>query len=305
MDAIYSVPQNNHGQELLDRGTPLFPCAIYDRDIREYITGEIPPHWHHEIEIFLLIDGSAHISLADTEFDLQSGDGCLINADVLHGVSCPFDSGCHYHSIVFDPCIIFGAPGSAYDLLYVRPFMNQGGPAWLFQSGGQTCGQVITALFHTAFHACENEADGYEFIVRDALSRIFLLLKENLQGTPGKQSSYQEHRMKQMLSWLDEHYMEQVSISQLADAAGICVRECQRSFSDMLHTTPMKYLARRRVTMAAELLVSTDLAVSEIGLSCGFDNPSYFAKQFKHITGLTPRSYRQKYHTRYEEFQQA
>lgn len=100
--------------------------------------------------------------------------------------------------------------------------------------------------------------------------------------------------MKQMLSWLDKHYMEEITTAQLADAAGICVRECQRSFSNILHTTPIRYLNRRRITIAAEFLISTDLPVSEIALCCGFDNPSYFAKQFKAITGMTPKDYRKK-----------
>ena len=100
--------------------------------------------------------------------------------------------------------------------------------------------------------------------------------------------------MKQMLCWLDEHYTEMITTAQLAEAAGICIRECQRSFANILHMSPTQYLNRRRITAAAELLLSTDLPVSEIGLCCGFDNPSYFAKQFKRITGMTPKTYRKK-----------
>ena len=98
--------------------------------------------------------------------------------------------------------------------------------------------------------------------------------------------------MKQMISWLDEHYMEMITVGQLADAAGICVRECQRTFAGILHTSPMQYLNRRRITAAAELLISTELSVSEVGFRCGFDNPGYFAKQFRRMTGMTPKKYR-------------
>lgn len=297
MEAIYFVPQNKNKQELLKRGTPIFPCSTYNRDVRQYINGEISPHWHHEMEIFLLIEGHAHISFVDSTFELESGEGYFVNSNVLHGISCPLDRCCRYHSIVFDPSIISGATGSAYDILYTRPFIEQGGPSWIFHPNDTLGGETIIRLFQAAFDACETKTDGYEFIVRDSLSRILLLLRKHLQGTSSKQSSQQELRIKQMLSWLDEHYMEPITISQLADVAGICVRECQRSFSNILHTTPIQYLNRRRIAMAAECLISTDLSVSEIGLRCGFDNPSYFSKQFKHMTGMTPRAYRQKNHS--------
>lgn len=295
MEPIYTIPKDKNGQELLERGTPLFPCSTYNRDIRQYVAGEIPPHWHREMELFLLIEGHAHVSLADSEFDLRPQEGFFVNANVLHGISCPPGSCCRYHSMVFDPSIISGVPGSAFDLLYVRPFREQGGAAWLFRPEDGYDGGTVVSLFQTAFAACETEEDGYEFIVRDSLSRILLLLKNCLPQSPGRQNSQQELRMKQMLSWLDQHYMEQVTISGLADHTGICIRECQRSFSKILHQTPVQYLIRRRITAAAELLISGDMPINEIGLCCGFDNPSYFAKQFKNITGMSPKVYRQKY----------
>lgn len=294
MEAIYSVPQNKDRKELLDIGTPLFPCEAYDRDVRQYVTGEIPPHWHYEMEIFWLVQGSAHVSFMNSEYDLKSGEGYFINSNVLHGISCPSGNSCHYHSMVFDPCILSGISGSAYDVLYLRPFIEQGGSAWILRLDDDPNAKTIFELFKTAFDAWKNQKYGYEFIIRNSLSSIFLLLKEHLQEIPRRRSSQQELRMKQMLSWLEEHYMEQITISQLADNAGICVRECQRTFSSILHTTPMQYLLRRRVTAAAELLLSTNLPISQAGLCCGFDNPSYFARQFKKITGVTPGEYRNK-----------
>lgn len=294
MEPIYSVPKDEKGKERLERGTLLFPCAVYDRDVQQYITGEIPPHWHYEMELFLLKEGKAHISSAVGEFDLLPGEGFFANSEVLHGVSCPSGNVCHYHSMVFHPEILSGSSGSAYDILYLRPFMEQGSPIRIFRPRDHRKGQVIASLFASAFQACSQAENGYEFVVRNLLSEIFLILREFSEKDLARKSNQQELRIKQMLSWLDEHYMENITISQLAGAVGICVRECQRTFANVLHTTPIQYLNRRRITIAAEFLVSTDMPISEIGLCCGFDNPSYFAKQFKKITGMTPKVYRQK-----------
>ncbi len=292
MEVLYSVPKDDRGKEMLERGTALFPCAVYDRDTRQYVTGEIPPHWHPELEIFLLMEGSAHITFADGEFDLEPGEGFFANSGVLHGVSNPGLDACHYHSMVFDASVLSGASGSAYELLYLRPFLEQGVPYRIFRPGDCRQGELMAELFSDAFAACREKGDGYEFLVRSLLSQIFLILKgDSGNGRSGK-SSQQELRMKQMIAWMDEHYMERFSVDQLARVAGICVRECQRSFANILHISPMQYLNRRRITVAAEFLISTDMPVSEVGLCCGFDSPSYFAKQFKKITGMTPKAYR-------------
>lgn len=295
MEAIYSVPKDNKGKEILERGTILFPCSVYDRDTRQYVTGEIPPHWHPEMELFLLVEGKARISFADGEFDLRPGEGFFANSGVLHGVSNPGGDVCHYHSMVFDAAVLSGVSGSAYEILYLRPFMEQGVPHQIFRPDDCRQGKKIAELFSNAFDACKEEADGYEFLVRNFLSQIFLILKRDSGNARNRRSSQQELRMKQMLSWLDEHYMEEITAARLAEAAGICVRECQRSFANILHMSPMQYLNRRRITVAAEFLISTDMSVSEIGLCCGFDNPSYFAKQFKRITGMTPKTYRKNH----------
>lgn len=289
---VYSVPLGKNSQELVKRGTPLFPCSAYKRDVHQYITGEIPPHWHRELEMFLLDEGCVRISLIDCEFDLQPGEGYFVNSNVLHGIFCRTDSPCRYRSIVFDPIIISGAPGSAFDMLYIRPFIEQGASVWLLRPDDKHGSLSVTELFDKAHFACESEPEEYEFSIRDALSHILLSLKERSSENIGRPAVQQELRMKQMLSWIDEHYSHPITVSQLADAAGICVRECQRYFSDFLHDTPMQYLTRRRITAAADLLASTDLPVTEVGMCCGFETPSYFAKQFKMVIGATPREYR-------------
>ena len=296
MNTSYSVPLGENGRELLDRGTPLFPCSVYQRDIRQYIAGEITPHWHREMEIFVLESGAVRLTLADGEYDIRPGEGYFVNANILHGLSCRREGSCRYRSMVFDPMIVSGAPGSAFDALYIRPFTEKGAAVCILQRETDY-GRRILELFDLAFWECKKEEEGYEFQVREALSRILLLLKKNTPDAGAKVSARRDARMKWMISWLDSHYSEPVTVSQLAKASGTCVRECQKIFSDFLHISPMQYLIRRRIAAAAELLEYSDLPVGEIGMNCGFESPSYFAKQFRELTGSAPREYRRRRRT--------
>ena len=74
----------------------------------------------------------------------------------------------------------------------------------------------------------------------------------------------------------------------------LCVSECLRCFHNTIGTTPIQYLKSFRIKKAAELLTNTDLKIVDIGIMCGFQDMSYFAKTFRNIYGCTPSKYRGK-----------
>ena len=294
LETLNAIPRKPDGEELKTRGTPLFPCCAYQADIHSFITGEIPPHWHRELELFVLLEGSVRLCLVDRHFLLAPGDCCLVNTNVLHGFSCAVKAPCRYRSFVFDAGLLSGAPGSAFDMLYLRAYLAQGAPAAVLAGG--PAAPFWRNAFDDAFAACRDEPFGSEFLVRAGLSRMIVpLLGQATVSLPQqapRPNAIQEARMKTMLRWLDQHYSEQVSAAALAASVDICVRECQRAFARFLHASPMQYLARRRVAFAAEQLVCTELSITEIGFRCGFESPSYFSRQFRAITGFTPNAYR-------------
>lgn len=67
-----------------------------------------------------------------------------------------------------------------------------------------------------------------------------------------------------------------------------CVRELSRHYG----TTPSKYVSSLRLSYAANLLSSSNLAVSEIAYECGFGSISSFYSQFEKHYGVTPKKYR-------------
>ena len=54
----------------------------------------------------------------------------------------------------------------------------------------------------------------------------------------------------------------------------------------------MNYIIHERIEAAKLMLLKTDHSISEIAKDCGFQNISYFSKQFRTFTGMTPREYR-------------
>ena len=149
--------------------------------------------------------------------------------------------------------------------------------------------------FDRCFDACAGEGYAYEFAIRDSLTRMILCIAQNMNA-PGDSDMphLAEVRIKDMLGWIDRNLKDEITVSCIAGSANICVRECQRIFSQYVHYRPMEYVQRRRITLAAELLRTTHRQVTDIALECGFSSVSYFIKQFKNIVGCTPTGYRKK-----------
>ena len=86
----------------------------------------------------------------------------------------------------------------------------------------------------------------------------------------------------------------------MEDFARLCARSLssfKREFKKHYHTTPGKWLRRRRLEYAATLLGNSDLNVTQISLECGFENPAHFSRVFKEDMNITPSAYRKKLQT--------
>lgn len=282
---------DEQGKELPEKGFQLFNLSVNDGDIRQYAQGYIPSHWHSELEIFVLLKGRIHIGIGEQTYNLQAGDGCFINTEVIHSFTADVPSSCTFRSFVFGSDIVGGTPGSIFDISYVRPLLENGVPFLKFQR--QTGDSVYFEQFDKAFAACVKEEYGYEFQVRNALSHILLYVSEKSRSAPRRSiPSLHETRLKEMLTWIHKHLEKNITVSEIAGAVSICPRECQRIFQQYLHYSPIEYVQRKRIFTAAKQLSDTDYPITDIALSCGFSNPSYFSKQFKSLMGTTPGEYR-------------
>lgn len=95
--------------------------------------------------------------------------------------------------------------------------------------------------------------------------------------------------------YLQEHYMEQVSLSSLAALAGMDPASFTKVFRSCCGEPPMKYLISLRIDAAGKLLEEHPmLGVRTVGEMVGYPDPFHFSKTFKKITGLSPSEYREK-----------
>ena len=92
---------------------------------------------------------------------------------------------------------------------------------------------------------------------------------------------------------MDRDYARPLDVAALADAASLSRAHFIRSFRDTFGETPHRYLQRRRIERAMEMLRNTDKPVTEICLDVGFTSLGTFIRTFRAVLGTSPRAYRE------------
>jgi len=90
-----------------------------------------------------------------------------------------------------------------------------------------------------------------------------------------------------------ENYTRKLSLKEIAAASGLSAPYFSTVFKDEMGENLSNYLNRLRVEKAATMLTTTDISISEIAVSCGFEDQSWFSKIFRNNTGYTPGKYRE------------
>lgn len=106
----------------------------------------------------------------------------------------------------------------------------------------------------------------------------------------------QKWRLKRVVDYVDSHLAKRVTLSDLADVAGLSRMHFASQFRMATGLRPHEYLLRQRVRRASELLAQTTMTIVEIALSVGFQTQAHFTTVFKRIEGRTPSQWRNSHH---------
>lgn len=97
------------------------------------------------------------------------------------------------------------------------------------------------------------------------------------------------HRMHE---FIEAHYTTQIGLPDLAHHCALSESHCSRTFSTFFGESFTRYLNRRRINRAKELLIETRRTIGDIAITSGFRDPAYFSRVFLRFEGVRPAEYR-------------
>ena len=273
--------------EQIQHRTGDFPLAFYPVDQR-HPRYRMPMHWHREAELIRVQQGRLKLYIDEREILAEAGDLLLIGTGVLHGGE-PED--CVYECIVFDPDLLLAVAACKRRL---SPLFSHS----LFLKGTLLNGDAaLRGAVARLYERCAGGIVGEELKVMTALYDTFGVMIDRRYDAGidavSNRFGQKAEQLKPALEYIETHYGQSITLETLARLTGMSPKYFCRFFKALVHRSPIDYVNYYRIECASHFLSTTDMTVAEIAQHCGYNDSSFFIKQFRKYKNTTPRQYRQ------------
>lgn len=278
-------------EEQTKHGHASFPCAVYQVDASPDNAEKIYCHWHKELELLLILEGSATLQVGPKAYPISSGSFIFVPSNAVHMVSGEQPGSFRFIAVVFHPDFIRSFGNDVIQESYLTPLSK-----WCFD-----CPFVINEadeyknLILDICSIYAKEEKGYELFIKARLLELCYRLyqyAEKYQSHEGNSRNYHTSFIKEMMLYLQEHCTEAVSLTEMSKFFHISKGHLCRIFKEMTNMTPIDYLNYYRVNKSAQLLRETNLEISAVAGLAGFNNISYYNRTFRKYMHSSPGEYR-------------
>lgn len=276
-------------------GTSDFPSAMYllDRLHPRYV---MTPHWHVEYEILHVECGTFMLTLNGEEIAMNKGDLGFFPSGVIHS-GYP-KRGCVYKCLVFNMGLIENSSFSfdsiirtiSEDHIQIKKTIRLEEYEKLEDIRRPVESIFAVAEFQTEISKLQ--------LVADLLSLFSALYKEHMYIEPFPESGRSKRRIiqiKRSLELIHSSYSRQITLEEMAAAAGLSEKYFCSFFKKLINKTPVEYLNLFRIEQACSMMTDSDKSLMEISMDCGFTDYSYFSRVFAKVTGESPATYRKSH----------
>lgn len=139
----------------------------------------------------------------------------------------------------------------------------------------------------------EARTENTELLTSQQIVNVLTILSTEPDQAPA--DSQLKEKLKNIVSYLDEHYAEDISLDQLSQMFFISKYYLSREFKKEFGVTIIQYILAKKITHAKELLRYSNSSIEEIAMLSGIGDASYFNKVFRKLEGTTASEYRKKW----------
>lgn len=253
-------------------------------------------HWHNYVEILCIAKGSYLFEINLQNYILEEGDLCILNGGEPHQITGREKSAVH-DVLLFNPQILNFSYEDEWQTDYMAPFLEG---SLLIRNILHPREKGYPELLSCFRHLMEqglSQKPGWYLSCKLELLRLFETIIRHQLLLPAEDvlsasSTRKIQRYKKIVSYMEAHYQEPLSLEELSGLIGYNSQYLCRFFREISGVSPIQYLISYRLEKACALLEKSARPVTEIALDCGFENISYFIRKFRENKGCTPGEYR-------------
>ena len=230
---------------------------------------------------FVVLSGEGELSYEGQTYQLHSGDCVFIDCRKAYSHSTSDDlwalQWCHFY-----------AP--SLPAVYEK-YKERGGCPAFHPADIKPFTMLMTDIYDLALSSDYIR----DMRINEKLGSLLTLLMEQSWHPESVTVSRKRMELATVKAYLDEHYIEKLTLEELAEKFFINKFYLSKIFKETYGTTVNNYLISQRITRAKQLLRFTDMTVDEVGAAVGMGDANYFSRMFRKVEGISPREYRKQW----------
>lgn len=282
-------------KEIKEHGSYAFPVNVCTESIQKYEHNSFLWHWHPEIELTLILSGEIEYHVNSQKYFLSAGEGLFGNSNTLHSGYQKDGKACSYLSITFHPRFLYGYEDSVLQTKYVG-FIT-GNESWpsLKLTRDVPWQEEVLSLMEQIYALFQAAPDDYELQTHRLIFDIWERLYRYYSALPENKKRPQRHlqRLRDIITYIEAHYNENISLDDIAAHVNVCKSECCRFFKKHMNMTIFEYLLFLRIQNSLPLLKNGESVTAAAG-KCGFSSPAYYGQIFKRYMKCSPMEYQRR-----------
>ena len=264
--------------------------------LRTHLIGEpFPSHTHDFIEIMYVCSGEITHIIEEKSITLNEGDLLVLGKSTKHSILTTTEKDIGINVIIstdfFDTLLRELRKSSALpEKMFERMLSDDDSQYFLFKTADIL---PITNIMETLAYSLVTEKMSDIYIMQASLSLLFAYLASVpellFEFSEGK--SYSEQTKRKITNYIQTSYRT-ATLAEAAEMLGLSAPHLSRWIKSEFGATFKEMLCDKRFEVACDMLLNTKLSVNDIILNVGYENNSYFHKQFFKRFAMTPKNYR-------------
>ena len=283
------ITTRNDRSQIVDYNNPLFYCFAEKHCYTRDMAYSVSEHWHEDIEFLYVIEGTMEYVVNGEAIHLKAGEGIFVNSKRIHSNQSKKGEMCVFYCAIIHPSYLCAS--TYIEQKYVAPLLGSNSFDYLLLNRQDWTKQIIDDIEHL-FETSDTKTLEIEILEVSFRILRYLYSNTNLSGVQNPPPSIHVNTFKSMMLFIQEHYMEKISLEEIADAGNVGKTLCAKLFKKYASKTPGEYLIQYRITKSMQLLTETDQSITEIAYATGFTSASHYTKTFREVNGCTPKEYR-------------
>lgn len=271
-------------------GESFFPVQKYlTRLASDYPV--VTTHWHEEAELTLITKGNCFYQIDLIDYEVNEGDILFIPPLLLHSISLNTSEEIFSETYVFHINFLGGNSTDICSTRYLTPLINQEFSMPCLITPEHPAYASLRRIFGQINSLYSETVPGYELALKSLLLQVIFLLLQYSERNSSSDTGTSSDKLKQVLDYIELHYAETLTVSDLAKLCYFSDYHFMRFFKKHMNMTCVEYINNLRLEKSVELFEQGNSSILDVSLSVGFHNLSYFHKVFKRKYHMTPKAF--------------